>query len=87
MPHSVNFDIGYYEKCSSKCQIVIKEDLAKTEEMSQWRDGGCFKFRQNYTYEDNKVGTSSKLEDQQYKALTEKHEECSSEKIVGYNHP
>ena len=47
MPESINVDVGYYGKHSSKCRLVIKKDLdlmyanAKTEEISLWCDGGC----------------------------------------------
>ena len=83
VPSSIHFDIGYYEKRSSKCWLVTGEDLKlmyttlKSEEISLWCDAE--------THDDKKSdgkskkrngGTSSKLEedvDEHFKILTEKY--------------
>ena len=42
IPSSINFDVGYYEKRTSKCWLVTAEDLgqmysdSKTDKISLW---------------------------------------------------
>ena len=87
MPKSIQFDIGYYEKRSSRCWLVSAEDLEvmyaniKTDEISLWCDAeSCDDTCNKRKRKDG--GTSSKLEegdvDEHYKILTEKHGETYS---------
>ena len=82
VPSTIHFDVGYYEKCSSKWWLVTIEDLAEMysgAEMLLWCDGRRKK---------RDGGTSSKLDedvDEHYKTLMEKHGDSSSEKVMGTN--
>ena len=79
MPSSIHFDVGYYEKRSSKCWLVNADDLKamyasmKSDEISLWCDSeSCGDKRKR-----KDSGSSSKLEeedvDEHYKIITEKH--------------
>lgn len=84
MPSSIHFDIGYYEKHSSKCSLVCADDLEgmyvnmKTDEVFLWCDARCSDDGSNVRKRKSGApGTSSKLEeedvDEHYRILTEKH--------------
>ena len=88
MPESINVDVGYYGKCSSKCWLVTKEDLdlmyanAKTEEISLWCDAGCSSGSKTKRKRKKSGGTSVTTEEQEVDEhdtlLTEKHGESYS---------
>lgn len=81
VPSSIHFDVGYYEKRSTKCWLVTAEDLElmyttiKTDEISLWCDADEGKSESKRKRKEN--GSSSKQEeedvDEHYKILTEKH--------------
>ena len=84
VPSSIHFDVGYYEKCTSKCWLVNAEDLElmyetlKSDEISLWCDAETADDRRSDGKNRKRSGgTSSKLEeedvDEHFRVLSEKH--------------
>ena len=84
VPSTTHYDVGYYEKRSSKCWLVTTEDLAemysglKTDEVLLWCDAEVSDDkRSDGRRKKRDGGTSSRLDeedvDEHYKTLTEKH--------------
>ena len=84
VPSSIHFDVGYYEKRSTKSWLVTSEDLelmytsVKAEEISLWCDADPHDDKKSDGKGKKRSGgTSSKLEeedvDEHFQTLTEKH--------------
>ena len=88
VPSTIKFDVGYYEKRTSKCWLVTAEDLGqmysglKTDEISLWCDAEVHIHDDKTSdghgrHKKRDGGTSSKLDeedvDEHYKTLTDKH--------------
>ena len=88
VPSSIHFDIGYYEKRSTKCWLVTAEDLEcmyttlKSEEISLWCDAEPHDKKSDGKSKKRNGSTSSRLEeedvDEHFKILTEKHGDAYS---------
>ena len=84
VPSSIRFDVGYYEKRSSKCWLVTPEDLKqrysvlKTDEISLWCDAEVHDDKTSDGRHKKRDGSTSSRHDEEdvdehYKTLTDKH--------------